>query len=795
MRLLSLFIAVLMSLTLPCLKAQAQEMVQFITVDQDFQQPADPDNLKQDLLQYLLHQEINLVRQKSFAGTMSPENALNESAIFQAELMRDEALNKAEDFKDLNEVLEERGCNTNYNVLAGRFNLKKDGNPISYAALAQDVVAYWMNNPKTQSILLNESDRYIGIGVELSLDAKRVHIVVLKGSYNTYNKDLDYSTLNLEPSRKLMGLSPYDEIFCKKINKLPVHKIQESIRLEGESLYLISDDIKLIKKIIKMDTKDGIAVDLVQKDQYPADGDNLINPSMPVRGYLTKPIFANDLYANNEIEGKEARKQLRVYLGEVPYEIGAYEINAVIVKENCICRTLQPTFLPQAGFTPYVEIEYLADTINLDSKINFVPESVDDEHLFKIPVTDNKVALSYEELLPYLKGFDVPPYIVNKLSIAAFNSCDRSENRDMIQLHKKAEEIVKAFQTQQTEKIKFDIVTSNGWTLMRDDVIGTKYESLAFLDQRQAIGSLGPYLKDTAFQAIMARHRFAQVQMYVSYDIRGSREQDYAIYHFNKAIEKNNLPLALAIQKFIMKNIMSGKYNEGAIINQKIPMKPDLAGLIMNKLWLQKTRQLIDDEQFHNGLVKLYELDPNNGYIRFNYFNSEINFTGIIAEGQIFKIQSGIDKLYKSSISKPTVDALNLDFQFKLIRSLDTLKTTSDYLTPALSTVKTLANINATDENSALQLAYLFIRYDDYSYAKQLLLPYLGNENPNEEIIFTYLSLATFITNEYLTENYEKAFNRANTMNNTRLKKLMDEGKLSITLADNPVVKAIMAKW
>lgn len=794
MRLLSLFIALLSSLFLTLTTLNAQEKVNYLTVDQDFQQVADPDNFKQDLLQYLLLQEINLVRQKSLSGSLIPENAINEAAIFQAQYMRDESLNKPEELKALNKKLVEKGCNTNYSFLSGRFNLKKDGNPYPYALLAQDIVTYWMNNPKTLPILLNNPDRFIGIGIEQSLDSKKIHVFAILASFYTYSKEADFSTLPVAPSNKLMGLNHFDEALCKKINKLPIHKIHESIRLEGESIYLISDDLKMIRKIIKMDTQDGIAIDIIQKAQYPAEGDLLIDASKPIRGYLTKPMLAKDIYGNNEIEGKEARKRIRVFLGNIPDDIGAYELNTVLIKENCICRTLQPGFLPEAGFSPYVEIEYLADTVNLDSKINFVPESVDDEYLFKIPMKDDKAALSYEEILPYLKGFDVPPYIVNKLSIAAFNSCDRSDNKDMIQLHKKAEEIVKAFQTQQNEKIKSDIVTSNGWTLMRDDVIGTKYESLAFLDQKQAIASLGPYLKDSAFQAILTRHRHSQVQMEVSYDIRGSKEQDYAIYHFNKAIEKNNLPLALAIQKFIMKNILSGKYNEGAIINQKIPMKSDLAGLIMNKLWLQKANNLIDEEQFHNALVKLYELNPNNGYIRFNYFNSEINYTGIIEEAQIYKIQNGIDRLYKSGISKSTVDALNLDFQFKLIRSLDTLATTSDYLTPALNTVKSLANLNATDENSALQLAYLFIRYDDFSYAKQLLVPYIKNEDCSEDILFTYLSVSTFIQNEFMTENYEVCFEKAFKTNPSRLKKLMDDRKLSLTIAENPAVRAIIAK-
>lgn len=772
----------------------AQEIIKFQSLDQNFNQPVDGFNFKQDMLQYLIWNEVNLIRVKNYLDELNPEQILNEEAIAQALELAELDLSKPESADFLYESLAEKSCTEEVKFISGKYALKKEGNPVTYSQLAKDIVDAWMLNPKTAELVLSRPERFVGLGAELSDDSKKVYIFFLAGSYRTFASEIDFFSLDVPPSEKIFGLDSYDESICKKINKYQIHKIQAYITPEEEGIYLNCTDIKLLKRIIKADTKDGISVDIVQKAQYPADSSNLVDYFSPNRGILIKPIYANELYASNEFEGKDAKKSLRVYLGDLPEGIGAYELNAVIIKENCYCKTLYPTFLPNKGFEPFEEIPYLADTVTLESKINFIPESVDDEYMFRFPFADKVTSYKYEEIAPYLVEFDVPPYIVNEMNIAAFNSCDRSDNRNMIQIHKLSTEIVKAFQTQQTEKIKAEIVTSNGWTLFRDDVIGTKYESLAFLEQNQALNSFGPYMAEPEFQAILAKHRFAQIQLYVSYDIRGSKEQDYAIYHFNKAVEKNNPQLALAIQKFILKNRISGKYTDQAIIGQKIPLKPEMSGLMMNKLWTQIQFGLIDDEMFHAAITKLYETDSNNPYIRFNYLNSLIHLKGIQEEASIFKLQNGIDKLYKSTISTPTIDALNLDFQFNLIRALDTLVTTTDYLIPALDKVKSLTKLNETTEESALQLAYLFIRYDDFNYANLALKPYILSGSSNEELVFTYLSTAAFLPGEYYTGAFEKAFGQAIQLNRTRLKILIDTYKISMTIAENPQVKALLKK-
>ncbi len=783
-----------------------QTPIQSVPQEQDFQQSIDILNYKPELLEYLILKELGVYRTKASLDPYEAEIFLQSAAGLLCEQNRESEDVREFDPKEVNKLFESEGYPPLYRQLSMRSSLRSGPDFHSYASLAKAVIEYWDRSTKTRSIMLEMKDRYAGISAQMTDDKRKIYVSLITSSVHPFQSQTDLESLPVEVSKHSAGLDSYDEKICKKLDRVNLHRLKNSIQVEDKSTYVNQvlqgnrsiyfefDDIRTLRRIIKADSRDGLAVDIIQKEQYPFNGPNLIDYATPHRGILTEPIYGSDLYELNEIQGKEGRKKIRLNLGQIPEEIKDYELHLVIIKDNCFCQSMPIASSNQESFRNFNKIETLADTITLYNKVEFYPEAVSDEFMFRIPFEDKIDELTCKEIAPYLEDFQVPPFIIKKVSIAAFNSCDRSSNRDMIALHKKAETIVQAMQEKQEEKIEADIMTSNGWTLFRDDVIGTPYEPLAFLSEKDAIRSFGQYKSDTLFQNILSKHRFAQVQLDVIYDIRGSKEQEYVIYHFNKAVEKENTALALSIQKYMIHKLLAGEYTEEAVVRQKIPFDKLFSGLWMNKIWLQHHLGIIDEDALHSTVLKLHQIDPVNPYIKFNALFAQMSQNPIVEEYDIFKVQTAIEELYESTLSKETVDALNLDFQFKLLSWMDTLDDKNNQTELSLEKIKTIASNSGSDAASTLQLAYLFVQYYDYDFALNLLEPYILSENANEEMLFAYLSMSNFVSDKFFTRSFEKCVESAAAQNPKKFCEWYQDKKISLMSLENPAVKSLVTK-
>jgi hypothetical protein len=763
---------------------------------QNYDQEVDIDLFYPSLLQHLVLIEMNKSRRNQRQEDLIAERVLTQAAKEQAETMAEDEANKIYDPTETPDLVMEYGGTAHATELVARMSVKKGSGYLAYSDLAKEIVDKWVASPKYSSKLYNPAYLFIGVGVTLGERGRKVYVSTIFGNYFTFNPGRELlDELEIPITTKSYGLSPREEKICRKIDRYKLNKLQEGLVIEENLIYFKTDDLKTFKRIIKRDSKDGLAVDIIQREQYPCEGLNIVDFDLPNRGILSKPLYANKIYGYNEYEEPESRRKLKVELAELPEDIrGDYELNLVMIKDKSFCKALPQAFLKNAGSKPFKDVKMLADTVSINTKIDFVPQTAVDEFIIRIPCKKEKNNFTFENVKPYVNDINAPPYVIKEANVAVFSSIEASSNKDMIQNHKKAEIIIEAIQSTQSEPVKSDIITTNSWSLFQTDVIGTEFEPIAFMGLEDAL----KYIRDNdlyeSLEPIFEKHRFATIQLRVMYDLRGEKEQEYVLFLFNKAIKKGDLPLSLSIQKFIFKMLLQKKYDKNAIIEQSIPLESKFAGLLMNKLWLQLREGIIDDEIFYKSVKELNKLDPGNPYIKFNLLACEVEMDEVGDDYDIYKRQSNIDKLYNTSISKPTLDALNLEYQFKVIAALDTLDQPSDKLFESLERIKTLVNLEVASWKNSLDLAKLFISHDDYKFASRLLEIFIEDTKVDEELLFTYLSLSSINEIKFFSSKFEGALKKASEINKKRYCELFDGKHLSYRVFENPDIKAQYCK-
>ena len=381
------------------------------------------------------------------------------------------------------------------------------------------------------------------------------------------------------------------------------------------------------------------------------------------------------LYKKNLItDDKQRKTKIKVLLGTIPPELdGKYEINLMIIKQKHVCKECTPIAHLEGAVEYNKELDLLADTVQTDTEF-YTPKPEKNVLTFRIPFEKNKFEYQKEDTEPFIKKLKEPDFIIEKLKISAYSSVEGSDANNKQLQEKRAKSIVSALSQRQKTEIKPEIVTGYSWDDFKRDLAGTEYENLTNMSMTQAQQNIKDNGLSKKLEPYLKNERYGTIELSVSYEIEGDKEQQYVVNRFNKAVKNNDKELALSIQKFIFKKVLADEYDSLAVSNQEIPMNSGMAGLYMNKLWLQKyVRSDFLDESYCKKIDALSHLVPENYYLKFNSIYCKIhNKLSYADEAEITQYQRLIDALYETSMSKETIDLLNLEFQINVIQAIDT---------------------------------------------------------------------------------------------------------------------------
>lgn len=670
-----------------------------------------------------------------------------------------------------------------------KINASKGKEPYTYKQIADEIVFKWFNNKKSSDPITNPNYILTGIAARIDESARRVYVSIVLGNYKSYNNGAKRrEEMNVPYSTKKYGLIPFDPKVCKTCDKFKnLENLTDGIFVRDGKIIFKYDKIKDFKKLIRK-PKDGLAIDLVQKEQYSCVGDNIVDNSLINKGVMLKRVYSKKLYKKNLITDRKVKK-LEVELGSLPDIKGEYELNLMVIQDKHVCRNLFKPFLIDAGLEYSTTVKLLADTVTINAD-EFLPVAEHSSLSFKVPFEKNKSNYKQEDVEPFLKSLNEPDFLIDKIKISAYSSIEGGENENKVLQEKRAQSIIDALKSIQNSNIKKEIVTSENWDDFKKDIAGTKNDKLASMTLDEAKEFIKTNKLQKELEPVLAKHRYAQIDIDITYDVLGQKEEAYVLSRFNKAVKNNNLPLALSIQKYIFKKVLSEAYSKDAVYKQDIPMTQVFAGLLMNKLWLEmKVENEEMDEVMCDKINAIAQLDPFNTYLQYNKIFCHVLHGQLGDDNQIQEYQAKIMELYFSTLSKPTVDELNLEYQFKIIETLDTLDTPHPFIIESLNRIKEIVNLQDANWLNSLKLSYLFMKQKDFDFAAKLLEPFIDNNQVFEELIFTYISICSHTPSRIGSNKFVRAMQKANELNHDRYCKLFNGKQLSFQVFENEIVK------
>jgi len=767
----------------------------------------DAEDYNADILNEILRKEINKYRLKQKSDTLTFETILKNAADDQAAFMAQTGNAVYEQGGKKNTTGKRimlYGGSDNGEELVVKMPIKKGTELFTYGKVVDDIMFKWLSDKKGIIVLNDPKYMFYGIGSTLDDEHKKVYVSAVFGNYSSYNAgSTRKDELSIPFTTKKYGLKKIDDNICSRCNKFRnIDDLQRGLYVKDGNIYFKYDNFKALKKLLK-DPSDGIVVDVVQRAQYPCEGENIIDNNLVNKGVMLKRYKVSKLEKKNLV--KVQKNKVEVLIGPLPKGISDnYELNLLLVLEKRVCRTISPSFSEEGGVEYSNLIELLADTIVI-GETEYKPAIENSILEFIIPFEKNKSNYKPEDIEPLIKKLKEPDFIINKLSIIAYSSIEGNDETNKALQKNRAESIVNALKSRQTKKVAYNITTGDNIEDFKHDVLGTEFANIANMSVSEAQEYISKNNLINKLEPILQKHRYAKITMDIIYDIADKKEQAFVVSRFNKSIKENNLTRALSIQKFIFKKVLKKEYTSEAVTEQEIPETPEFAGLLLNKLWLSGLlmnklwlERYINNEEiseeYCNKISKFHKLAPDNFYITYNWYYCRILHEEFTGDKSIVDFQKEISDLYSTNLQKQTVDLLNMEYQFKVIQYLDTLDEPSPLLLASLDSVRIISKLTESNWQNSIKLAYIFVGLKDYDFAARLLEPYILSDNPFDELIFSYIAICSHLPYKFGSPRFILAMNKAKDLDNERYCKLFKKDKLTIQALENTKVKEVYCK-
>ncbi len=752
-----------------------------------------------DLPNHLVR-ELNKFRNLNGLDTFEVNDILINAAAIDAKKMAKSGQAKVDPEKVKKNLVKAGGTNKGEET-AMLAPVSKGRDTYNTAQVAKVIWTRWENTKKDKAVLLSPQYMMVGFKCTMDKDNKKVVAVAVYGGYDSFNAGAKKKKELAVPfNTKSKKLQAPDLKACKNCDKWKNYDLlQKGLTVENGKIYLEYANLKDLKRLLKK-TKDGLAVDIVQRAQYEKPDYNIVDNNLQSKGVMQKVIYKDNVFSKNLIKpDKKAKKKiktnkLRLEMGKFNKKItGPYELNLIVVQDGHVCRTVTRSYLEEGDQDSNTPIGLLPAPESVGLKPPFEPKSESSILNFTIPFEKNKSEFKAEDVQPFIRALNEPDFVIDGLYIYAYSSIEGDAKANAKLQRKRAESVTKVLQSMQNNKINPTIETKDSWNLFEMEMEDGKYAELVKMGKDKAVKKInadGSLLSE--LEPVLAKQRFAQIVMDVTYDISGDKEQRFTTVSFNRALKANKIPQAYKIMEYAATKVIQKKYTEDAMDSLKLPNDAKFANFMNNKVYFNYLgNSSIVDEDDYIELKRLEKLDPANDVIRYNRIFSSIKLdTSLGTKEQQSKLQQDIDALYKSKITKKQVDGLNIEWQFKIMESLDTVENAEPQIEACITRIKSFYNFKDATWQNALKLAYVFTRGKDYKFSGNILEPFLKVEGVDEGLLFSYISIASHLPEKFYSRNFNDALHKAKEKNPQRYCELFGDPRMSFQVLGNPNAKA-----
>ncbi len=538
------------------------------------------------------------------------------------------------------------------------------------------------------------------------------------------------------------------EIFDQQKQKGNIpHEVGYGLYLKGRDIVFFFND-KRYWKLFFVGNKDGVAIDIVHKDQFTRCGAPVQASHWAYQGLLLRPVYNQQLL---EDDLKVNDKEIHAVVGQLPADVDLdlMETRLMIISQGHICKSSIFSNVQGERWKLLDSGMYL-DSLREDLSYLTQERQVRRELEYIVPFQKGNTEFDPKDLRSVKSLLQEGDFELDSVIVHAYASVEGSKEANMALAEKRGDNIYQAINAAlkgKRDAVK-EIVVDENWAEFYRDVLKTPYSHLSGLSKSQVKDSLAAGAAKP-LESILEKHRKGIITLVIKKVDKSLYEKnpDELKVLFGQAIDASDAEKAQEVLNVLFGSNLKEPLPEKFLDQLEIPQAAEYGSLLGSRIGYQ---QMLDDRRLLITLKEFKELAallPNNGKIEYNLcvtrlrlWLAEIGANEKYLDITKQQLLKDIEALKAKGIDKGLVQRLKINYKIIQTEEFMYLKE-YEKKNKALDEIFSYYPESRMSNANLVQLAKFYAGYSRTAEATELLLPHVTRFNPNEEVMFYFLNL------------------------------------------------------
>lgn len=276
---------------------------------------------------------------------------------------------------------------------------------IDCAKIAKEMAQAWRKSPGHYANIMNASYTLGDFGFEIDASSSNIYATQVFGKRGI--------TVPGQLSENAFGIVNNEANCTGQFDKFMnlIYNIGNAVVIKEHEVLLYDSNLDLFNRIFT-GANDGIAVDLVRKDQFKCGVENQLDFSPVYDGIMLKPVYRKEL-----MDGNQAASDYRLVtvIGRIPENLNPedYEVSLILIKGGKKCVYLYPGEVPSGRMDIIPYEPELLDPVDVVLENQGIIQSVELKYDFG---SNDTVPKTFPQI-PVVKGSVSSVYIHSYTSV------------------------------------------------------------------------------------------------------------------------------------------------------------------------------------------------------------------------------------------------------------------------------------------------------------------------------------------------------------------------------------------
>lgn len=723
------------------------------------------------------YQKLNKLREEKGAGKLSTDAVLKLAADDQAAYMDStKVLGHVQKTKKKenphNRVMFYKGTHDNVGENCIQIALKKPMKTKysktlvtvnTYEQAAEALFLGWKNSPGHYKNMIEPSYDVAGLGFSFSADSSMLYCA------QVFSAKPYIQPKGLESPVDAYGIKNFNEKTCSVFSSPECeHVLKTMILVLGkDSIYLRSEDYPALKAFFNKPL-DAIYVDIVLREQFVCENNNLLHGSDMYDGTMLPPAYFKDLFKRNVAEGE---KNFFAALCAVPPKFAnyRYDVNSGLVKENVACKYRWSNPIPGENLET---LPLYPKWIKLPNE-NIPADTFKGELSFNIPFERGKTVLTEDQQIQLHKRLQIYQPFLKDVSIKTYSSIEGATALNLKLQQQRAEALKIEIEKVTGKRSDIQVESKENWDDFYQQIENSPFNYLKQLTKENVKALLKEKFMLESLDYLLKKTRVARVTVKLEARIDNNSHPYLIVGAYKKAVEAGDSLKSFRYQNRLVQAVLRQELEHSDVTQVELPFKTKFLAHWTNYIALSTfDPNLVYTHETREKAISAMNLDTTFVPLQFNMCITTLKFINDYND-TLMSVPMLERKMKNSYLMKTREDSIlvkKIMLNYHIISAYHHwLRHSYDKIDEHLQFIQKYFEVQLLTEAEAIKLGLLFNFYNRCPWTCDMLAPYVKKGTKNEDLLFLFVQTnVSYMTPALTQDEWIAVVQRIRNMNQKR---------------------------